>query len=259
MLALCGLALLAARQARAQQGEDDVRAARELFQRAEQRFQAKDYAAALALYQQAYQRKPLPGFHFNIGQCHRHLGNHDQAIRHFRLYLASSEKPRHRRAAEQLIAVCERERQRPGSRSSAPGAAASAPDGGAPAAAAAPATQAVQEAPAAPRKRYKPIHFWAAAGVSAALLLTSAISAIMTLQKSLEFNDPDTDYNRLSTLQSSGVTLRTTSIVTLALGALGAAGSTWLYFRTDFGAARATVTAAPLGDDGGGLLVTGSF
>jgi hypothetical protein len=105
--------------------------------------------------------------------------------------------------------------------------------------------------------RFKAWHFWAAAGLSAALLATATISGIMTLQKSLEFNDPDTDYNRLRALQSAGTTLRTTSIVTVVLGSLGAAGAAWMYFRTDFGA-RGAITAAPLAD-GAALVVSGWF
>lgn len=240
----------------AQAGQDeDGQAARALFEQAEARFRAKDYAAALALYERAYQRKPLPGFHFNIGQCHRHLGSYDEATKHFRAYLESSDKPRHRQSAEKLLALCEREKQKQDARQLPTAAGAEQATAASPATAAATPTE---NAPSAPGKRFKPIHFWAAAGISAALLLTGAISAIMALQKSLEFNDPDTAYNRLSALQSSGVTLRTTSIITLALGALGAAGSTWIFFHTDFHGGSATVTAAPIGD-GAGLVATGWF
>src|SRR5205823_148602 len=53
----------------------DVTAARELFERAEVQYTLRHWDAALALYEQAYERKPLPGFLFNIGQCHRQLGH----------------------------------------------------------------------------------------------------------------------------------------------------------------------------------------
>ena len=42
---------------------------------------------ALEQYEKAFEAKPLPGFLFNIAQCHRNLGNIDQAIFSYRKYL----------------------------------------------------------------------------------------------------------------------------------------------------------------------------
>jgi tetratricopeptide (TPR) repeat protein len=42
---------------------------------------------ALDAFSQAYELKPLPGFLFNIAQCHRHLGNFERASFFYKRYL----------------------------------------------------------------------------------------------------------------------------------------------------------------------------
>ena len=56
-----------------------------MFEQAEQLFHKdKKYAEAIGLYQQVYDRYPHIGWGSTslmmIGLCHRHLGNHEQAI-----------------------------------------------------------------------------------------------------------------------------------------------------------------------------------
>ena len=56
--------------------------AKELFAQGNQHYELGEYAKALELYKRAYQIKPLAEFLFNIGQCHRKLGQHkDEAQR----------------------------------------------------------------------------------------------------------------------------------------------------------------------------------
>ncbi|QSQ28380.1 tetratricopeptide repeat protein [Pyxidicoccus parkwayensis] len=47
-----------------------------------------DFAKALKSFSEAYQLKPLPGFLFNMAQCHRQLGQFARAAFFYRRYLA---------------------------------------------------------------------------------------------------------------------------------------------------------------------------
>lgn len=62
-------------------------AARKLTEDALVAEDAKDYAKAIALYQQAYLVVPHTILQFNIGQAYMMAGNLDEAERYFRLYL----------------------------------------------------------------------------------------------------------------------------------------------------------------------------
>src|SRR5688500_10407976 len=53
--------------------------AREMFRRAEVHFNLREFDRALELYAEAYRLKPLPGFLFNIAQCHRFSGRYEDA------------------------------------------------------------------------------------------------------------------------------------------------------------------------------------
>ncbi len=72
-------------------------------------FDAADYATALAEYNKAYSLLPLPGLLFNIGQCYRNLGSHQEAINSFNLYLEESPNARNRPAVEKLIGELKKE------------------------------------------------------------------------------------------------------------------------------------------------------
>jgi tetratricopeptide (TPR) repeat protein len=47
-----------------------------------------DFGKALKSFTEAYRLKPLPGFLFNIAQCHRQLGQYSRAAFFYRRYLA---------------------------------------------------------------------------------------------------------------------------------------------------------------------------
>ncbi len=51
-----------------------------------------DFRQALVDFTRAYQLAPLPGFLFNVAQCHRQLGAFERAAFYYRRYLALSEK-----------------------------------------------------------------------------------------------------------------------------------------------------------------------
>lgn len=227
---------------------DDLSEAKALFKQAEARFKSADYRAALELYQQAFGKKPLPGFHFNIAQCHRNLGEHAKAVEHFKLYLESSKSAKHSAEARRLLAICEAELQK-----QQPIAAPPEPK---PEPATVPATR-VDPSPApAPRSRrtLRPPLFWTGLAISAALLATGTITGALALQKSSRFKDLNTPQAELVALRDSGQALRTASTITFAVGAATSVATGVLFFFTDFkGGKERSVSAAPLP---GGALVT---
>lgn len=68
---------------------EDRAAARRLFADGERAFAEARWDAALDAYTAAYEAAPLPGFLFNIGQCHRKLEHWEEAADFFRRYLAA--------------------------------------------------------------------------------------------------------------------------------------------------------------------------
>lgn len=225
--------------------------AKKLFLKAEGHFAAGEFSEALALYQRAYQIKPLPGFHFNMGQCHRNLDQFEEAIEQFNLYLKKSNPPKHRADAEELIRACEAERQRaleaelletpqPASLPADPGAGAeSAP-------------------PTDNRRKLPPLYFWSGVGLTGALAITGTITGALSLGKSSSYSDPSTPREELQGLKDSGESLRTASTVTFILALATAAGTVVTYFYTDFGSKKGLVSATPL-PGGGAVVLRGQF
>jgi tetratricopeptide (TPR) repeat protein len=90
--------------------------ARAHFDRAERAFNLRRFDEALAGYQAAYEALPLPAFLFNIAQCHRNLGNRDQAVFFYQRYLTLAPEAPNRRIVEDLIAEQKRPPRAPASR-----------------------------------------------------------------------------------------------------------------------------------------------
>ena len=105
-LLCCALATLAPGRAAA---EDAERASRAHFRRGETHFAMGRFAQALKEYQAAYELKPLPGFLFNIGQCHRNLGELEEAVFSFKRYLRLKPDAANHAAVEELVADLERQ------------------------------------------------------------------------------------------------------------------------------------------------------
>lgn len=82
--------------------------ARMHFQQGKAAFELGNFQEALGQYKTAYRIAPLPGFLFNIGQCHRNLGDLDKAVFAFRLYLRKRPEAPNREAVLQLIKELER-------------------------------------------------------------------------------------------------------------------------------------------------------
>jgi len=81
--------------------------ARQHFDRAQVLYSLQRFQDALAEYEAAFELTELPGFLFNIGQCHRNLGRNDQAVLAFRRYLRVRPDARDRAEVEHLISDLE--------------------------------------------------------------------------------------------------------------------------------------------------------
>ena len=111
VLGWAGLTAAAPRQPppRLRAGASPVQAARALFSRAEVHYSLGRFHEALALYAKAYELLPLPGFLFNIGQCHRNLKRFERALFFYRGYLRKAPLAPNRAVVLELITSAERQ------------------------------------------------------------------------------------------------------------------------------------------------------
>ncbi len=79
------------------------RAAKRHYERGQKLFNLQKFDEALEQFQQAYDAKPIPDFLFNIGQCHRNLGDYESAIFSFKKFLKLDPEASNREQVEQLI------------------------------------------------------------------------------------------------------------------------------------------------------------
>jgi len=107
LVALCLLAVTA-RAALAEEPERVL--ARQHFERGEKLYVLARFSEALDEYQKAFDAAPLAGFLFNIGQCHRNLGDYDSAVFSYRQYLKLAPTAPNRSQVEQLIGELEAKR-----------------------------------------------------------------------------------------------------------------------------------------------------
>ncbi len=75
--------------------DPDEQKARALFKDGQTAYDVGEFKRALELYTEAYKVKPLPGFLFNIAQCHRQLGDYKMASFFFGRFIdnSSTESP----------------------------------------------------------------------------------------------------------------------------------------------------------------------
>jgi len=234
-----------------EQSTAGVRRAKRLFRHAERQYQTGHYQQALQLYLKAYREKPLAGFHFNIGQCYRNLGEYQRAIEHFRRYLRDSPRPRHQALAQELIAECEAALDEAEAarvealklRQQADPSWATAEDPS-------------QTVAANSRSGFSPVFFWTGVGMTSALLLAATITGALTVKYGDDFNDPATPYQDLRELKDTGEALRLAANTTLVVGLLAAAATTVLYFFTDFGQPEESIEVSALPLARGGVVGT---
>jgi len=105
------LAMLVAIARTAAADDPATRDARQHFDKGEKLYALGRFDAALVEYEAAFEAKPLPGFLFNIGQCHRNLGDYDSAIFSFRKYLRLAPDAENREAVLALIDDLEQQKE----------------------------------------------------------------------------------------------------------------------------------------------------
>lgn len=173
------LLLLAARPAAAEFTEEAKAQARLHYSKGKAAFELGRFKEALREYSQAYKLAPLPGFLFNIGQCHRNLDNYEKAIFSFRLYLKKMPDARNRAAVETLLEELDRkaeeERQRQQQATSVPSYEPTPP----------PITQPPPYRPPPPKPFYTQWWFWVP--VSALLVGGATVGGYYALRS----RDPD--------------------------------------------------------------------
>ncbi len=104
-----GIALLAAALALAAggvSGDDKKEQSKKHFDEGQLQYNLGRFDQALASFTQAYEILPLPGFLFNIGQCHRELGDCGKAVFFFEGYLRDSPQAKNRALVQELIGEC---------------------------------------------------------------------------------------------------------------------------------------------------------
>ena len=86
----------------------DASAAKEHFRRGKEAYDLGRFEEALRAYELAYEEDPRPQTLFNIGQCHRHLGNFERAAFSYRRFLDQAQPdPKTRALATDLLAEVE--------------------------------------------------------------------------------------------------------------------------------------------------------
>jgi len=100
------VAPLDARAANANAGAPDAEVmARAKFSEGNLAYDLAEFQKALDSYSEAYRLMPLPGFLFNIAQCHRQLGHAERAGFFYRRYLSlSKQEPSNAPLVRELIA-----------------------------------------------------------------------------------------------------------------------------------------------------------
>lgn len=92
--------------------DEDKVLAKQHFESGARHFDLSEWEQALLEFKEAYRLKPDPTFLYNIAQCHRKLGNLDEALTFYRTYLRRAPDARNRNEVERRIADLEADRQK---------------------------------------------------------------------------------------------------------------------------------------------------
>lgn len=178
--------------AQAQAQGDDAQAAKVKFESGARHFDLSEYQEALADFKDAYRLKPDPAFLYNIAQCHRRLGQTEDAIAFYQSYLRRAPDAKNRDEVERRIHELEGLRAAPSGAAPAPSneRAGSEPPAFQPDNSAVPVAQPPAPAPAldlasssaspsSPSSPATPLYtrwwFWSAVGVAALASATTII------------------------------------------------------------------------------------
>jgi tetratricopeptide (TPR) repeat protein len=86
------------------QSQADKTFAQEAFKQGQIQYNLGRFEKALEHFSKAYETMPHGAFLFNIGQCHRHLNDHEKAVFFFEGYLRALPTAPNRQEVEDLIA-----------------------------------------------------------------------------------------------------------------------------------------------------------
>jgi tetratricopeptide (TPR) repeat protein len=86
---------------------DNKQAAKEAYTEGKRNYDLGEYDAALAAFKKAYLNYEEPVFLFNIAQCYRQLGDRQNAVRTYRVFLQNWPKAPNRGRVEEIIAELE--------------------------------------------------------------------------------------------------------------------------------------------------------
>jgi tetratricopeptide (TPR) repeat protein len=214
----------------------ETKQAQALFQEAELRFSRGEFSEALRLYLKAHRARPLPELLFNVGQCHRRLGDCEKAIHYFQQFLLQKPRAQRRAQVQQLVDDCRAtlQRQRSGE---------------------APCPSCALAAPG----RATRVLFWSSLGLAGALVVTGAVTGGLAHREDDEYASPRTSATRRQQISESRQRLENTSWATLGIAAAAGASAAlicWLSRPTT--PPTTQVSVAPLGA-GGAVLLGGTF
>jgi len=77
------------------------------FSRGTRLYEVGEYRQAIEEFKAAHLAKPDPAFLYNIGQCHRQLGENEQAVTLYKRFLAGSPNAPNRAEVEARVAEME--------------------------------------------------------------------------------------------------------------------------------------------------------
>jgi tetratricopeptide (TPR) repeat protein len=80
-----------------------INQAKSSFRQGQRHFQEQKFTKALAAFEKAYGHVALPGFLFNIGQCHMELESYEKAASYFKLYIQKKPNAPSRPIAERRL------------------------------------------------------------------------------------------------------------------------------------------------------------
>ncbi len=198
---------------------------KQLFEQASAEYDQGRFADALKDFASAYEADPIPGFLFNLGQCHRELGNWQLAAQFYRRYLEAKPDAKNADTARTLLATVEsKARQETEVRAPVER----------------PVVVVVQSAPEAAVTAAAPRHSragaWALFGGGAACAVAGGILGALALENGDRTSpDSETGLVQHSLTQAQANTANTLATTGLVLGSVGVAalagGITWLLVK----------------------------
>jgi tetratricopeptide (TPR) repeat protein len=218
---------------------DTTKQAQTLFQRAELNFSRGEFGEALRLYLEAHRVKPLPELLFNVGQCHRRLGDCEKAVFYFEQFLLQKPRAQRRSQVQALVDECRAtlQRQRRG-------------EGEVP----------CSDCAGARPGRAARVLFWSTVGLAGALVVTGAITGGLAHREDDEYTSPRTSVTRRQQISESRQRLENASWATLGIAAAAGASAALICWLSRPGAdPRPRVSIAPLSTSGGAVLLGGQF